>query len=243
MAAEYVAMMLASLCKCSTAESKFTPVTFALRGAQGGIFNGGCTSGHLSYSRWYNCRLIALHPVFTSHLELPQGGLTPAAIVENKVTPEPGTFKKKQFSVSCNLPIKSKKGFENRALNDCILDENLFCERLWSGREQRLSEPGNADIIDFESLGLENLSSNSATATAGRTWPLALAGRAVGRQRACKIRVQNLDVKPKYLPKRGKDAPRKRVAEHWKRLPRKVVESPSLETFKTLLDKFLCNLL
>jgi len=34
-----------------------------------------------------------------------------------------------------------------------------------------------------------------------------------------------------------------RVAEHWNRLPRGVVESPSLETFKTCLDKVLCNLL
>ncbi|PKU34796.1 hypothetical protein llap_14897 [Limosa lapponica baueri] len=34
-----------------------------------------------------------------------------------------------------------------------------------------------------------------------------------------------------------------RVAEPWNRLPREVVESPSLETFKTCLDKFLCNLL
>ncbi|PKU31964.1 hypothetical protein llap_17732 [Limosa lapponica baueri] len=34
-----------------------------------------------------------------------------------------------------------------------------------------------------------------------------------------------------------------RVAEPWKRLPREVVESPSLETFKTHLDTFLCNLL
>ncbi|PKU46001.1 hypothetical protein llap_3702 [Limosa lapponica baueri] len=34
-----------------------------------------------------------------------------------------------------------------------------------------------------------------------------------------------------------------RVAEHWNRLLREVVESPSLETFKTHLDKFLCNLL
>ncbi|PKU46613.1 hypothetical protein llap_3104 [Limosa lapponica baueri] len=34
-----------------------------------------------------------------------------------------------------------------------------------------------------------------------------------------------------------------RVAEHWNKLPREVAESPSLETFKTHLDTFLCNLL
>ncbi|PKU39704.1 hypothetical protein llap_9991 [Limosa lapponica baueri] len=34
-----------------------------------------------------------------------------------------------------------------------------------------------------------------------------------------------------------------RVAEPWKRLPREVVESLSLETFKTRLEVFLCNLL
>ena len=34
-----------------------------------------------------------------------------------------------------------------------------------------------------------------------------------------------------------------RVTEQWRRLPREVVESPSLETFKTHLNMVLCPLL
>ena len=34
-----------------------------------------------------------------------------------------------------------------------------------------------------------------------------------------------------------------RVTEQWNRVPREAVESPSLETFKTHLDAFLCPLL
>ena len=34
-----------------------------------------------------------------------------------------------------------------------------------------------------------------------------------------------------------------RVTEHWNRLPREVVESPSMEIFRTCLDTYPCDLL
>ncbi|KFP18232.1 hypothetical protein Z169_01424, partial [Egretta garzetta] len=34
-----------------------------------------------------------------------------------------------------------------------------------------------------------------------------------------------------------------RVVKHWNRLPREVVEAPSLETFKARLDRALSNLI
>jgi len=34
-----------------------------------------------------------------------------------------------------------------------------------------------------------------------------------------------------------------RVTEHWNRLPTEAVDSPSLEVFRTRLDKVLCSLL
>jgi len=48
----------------------------------------------------------------------------------------------------------------------------------------------------------------------------------------CKFR---LNMRKNFVPLR--------VTEHWNRLPREVVEFPSLEIFKTRLDKVLCSLL
>jgi len=47
----------------------------------------------------------------------------------------------------------------------------------------------------------------------------------------------------KFFPNTRKNFFTVRLTEHWNRLPRVVVESPSLEIFKTCLDKVLCSLL
>ncbi|KFP09642.1 hypothetical protein Z169_07190, partial [Egretta garzetta] len=44
-----------------------------------------------------------------------------------------------------------------------------------------------------------------------------------------------LDIRKKFFTMR--------VVEHWNRLPREVVEAPSLETFKARLDGALSNLI
>jgi len=47
----------------------------------------------------------------------------------------------------------------------------------------------------------------------------------------------------KFCLNMGKNFFTLRVTEPWNRLPREVVESPSLEIFKTCLDAVLCSLL
>ncbi|KFM13834.1 hypothetical protein AS27_14446, partial [Aptenodytes forsteri] len=44
-----------------------------------------------------------------------------------------------------------------------------------------------------------------------------------------------LDIRKKFFTRR--------VVKHWKRLPREVVDAPSLETFKVRLDGALSNLI
>jgi len=62
----------------------------------------------------------------------------------------------------------------------------------------------------------------------------------------CSDRTRNNGLKlehRKFHTKIWKDFFMGRVMEHWNRVPRDVVESPSMEIFKTHLSAYLCNLL
>jgi len=56
-----------------------------------------------------------------------------------------------------------------------------------------------------------------------------------GNGHKLKQRKFQLNMRKNFLPLK--------VTEPWHKLPREVVESPSLEIFKTPLDKVLCSLL
>ena len=68
-----------------------------------------------------------------------------------------------------------------------------------------------------------------------KLFPEVPSDRTRGNRHKLKHRKFRLNMRKNFFPLR--------MTEHWNRLPRGAVESPSLETFKTRLDKVLCSLL
>jgi len=68
-----------------------------------------------------------------------------------------------------------------------------------------------------------------------RLFPVVPSDRTRGNGHKLKQRKLRLNMKKNFVPLR--------VTEPWPRLPREAVESPSLEIFKTHVDKVLCSLL
>jgi len=68
-----------------------------------------------------------------------------------------------------------------------------------------------------------------------KLFSVVLSNRTRGNGHRLKLRKFHFNMRKNFFPLR--------VTEHWNRLPKEVVESPSLEIFKTRLDKALCSLL
>jgi len=84
-------------------------------------------------------------------------------------------------------------------------------------------------------VGRDLCGSPSPTPCQSRVFSVVRSDRTRGNGHKLKQRKLQMKMRKNFFPLR--------VTEPWPRLPRGAVESPSLEIFKTCLDKVLCSLL